>query len=136
MIPLVSQFQMSPMTQCKGPYCSAGALLVCAQWPNDESQQCDSTAQGASECANHVLVPPPACICSDVQVQPDSSAGAVFTCAQQYNTGNCGKSFLKDAIKGLPEGQPKLSICNAHTYCAVKALHRISEHKLSWDTSA
>ena len=94
--------------QRKGLPCSAGTLLVCAQWPNDESQQCDSTAQGASECANHVIVPPPTCICSDVQVQPASSAGPVFTCAQQYNTGNCGKPFLKNAIKGLPEGQSQL----------------------------
>lgn len=78
---------------------------VGAQWPNDESQQCDAQKQSGSECASHTLVPPPPCICSDVQVQPSSANGALFTCAQEYNIGNCGQSFMKQTIIAIPEGK-------------------------------
>lgn len=79
-------------------------MSVHAQWPNDESQQCDASKQTGSECASHIKVPPPACLCSDVQVQPSSASGPLFTCAQEYNTGNCGQSFLKQTIVAIPEG--------------------------------
>ena len=79
-------------------------MSVHAQWPNDESQQCDALKQTGSECASHIIVPPPACLCSDVQVQPSSANGPLFTCAQEYNTGNCGQSFLKQTIVAIPEG--------------------------------
>ena len=68
-------------------------LLVC--------QTCDTNKQSASECEGHLIVPPPSCICSDVPVQ---GSGPAYSCAQEYNVGNCGQSFLKDAIVGIPEG--------------------------------
>ena len=82
-------------------------MRVQAQWPGDESQQCDVSAQDSSECSSHTLVPPPKCICSDVQVQPDAKVpnSPVFTCAQQYNNGNCNQPFMKDSIVGIPEGE-------------------------------
>ena len=81
---------------------------------SDESQQCDSGAQSSSECNAHTIVPYPACICSDVQVQPDmNNPGApLFTCAQEYNNGNCGQAFLKDTVDTIPEGGTSTIKCN------------------------
>ena len=71
----------------------------------DESQQCDSTAQSTSECNSHTIVPYPTCICSDVPVQVSDPSAPLFTCAQEYNNGNCGQSFLKDTVVTIPEGE-------------------------------
>lgn len=82
-------------------------MRVQAQWPGDESQQCDAGAQDSSECSSHTLVASPTCICSDVQVQPDAKVAnsSGFTCAQQYNDANCNQPFMKDSIVGIPEGK-------------------------------
>ena len=71
----------------------------------DESQQCDSSAQSTSECNSHTIVPYPSCICSDVPVQVSDPSAPLFTCAQEYNNGNCGQSFLKDTVVTIPEGE-------------------------------
>ncbi|DBA69867.1 hypothetical protein WJX79_003118 [Trebouxia sp. C0005] len=85
-----------------------------AQWPVDESQQCDPTAQSSSECNAHTIVPYPSCICSDVPVQVSAPSAPLYTCAQEYNNGNCGQSFLKNTVVTIPEGYCQITCgtCN------------------------
>ncbi len=80
---------------------------------SDESQQCDASAQSSSECNAHTIVPYPSCICSDVPVQVSDPSAPLFTCAQEYNNGNCGQSFLKDTVDTIPEGESP-SFCPKH----------------------
>lgn len=80
---------------------------------SDESQQCDPTAQSSSECNAHTIVPYPSCICSDVPVQVSAPSAPLYTCAQEYNNGNCGQSFLKNTVVTIPEGDSQC-FCPKH----------------------
>lgn len=62
---------------------------------------CDSVKQDKQECAGHLIVPPPACLCSDIPVQGGPNR---TSCAEQYNVGNCNAAFIKDTIEDIPEG--------------------------------
>ncbi|KAL3150662.1 hypothetical protein ABBQ32_000460 [Trebouxia sp. C0010 RCD-2024] len=67
---------------------------------------CDSVKQDKQECAGHLIVPPPACLCSDIPVQGGPNR---TSCAEQYNVGNCNAAFIKDTIEDIPEGYCQLT---------------------------